>query len=293
MRFDAYHPIINFIYFISVIVCNLTFDHPIYISVAYVVMFAYYIKLRGVKGIKIGFSLIAFAIVYTVIYASYNHFGVTILGQNNIGNNITLESIVYGLSVGIRAITVMMTLGCAFQIITKDKVVYVFGRISPKLSLFIAILFRSVPRVGVRSKAIDIGRKGIGKSFSQGNILSRIRNVISSTSTVVGWTIEDFIDTSSSMKSRGYSLRGRTAYSLYSFDNRDRLFLIVMIFFMVTLWGAWALDYTNIYYDPKIIMPKPGGVDVWLFVVYAGLLIMPLLSEIFSEKRFRHSLDIY
>ena len=64
------------------------------------------------------------------------------------------------------------------------------------------------------------------------------------------------VESSISMKSRGYSLEGRTAFSICRFDNRDRSF-VLMMFVCVTLTAAgMMLDQTHIYYDPEIVMEQ-------------------------------------
>ncbi len=41
-------------------------------------------------------------------------------------------------------------------------------------------------------------------------------------SILVTWALENAIDTADSMKDRGYVLPGRTAFSIYRFDRRDK-----------------------------------------------------------------------
>ena len=93
------------------------------------------------------------------------HFGVTVLRQNFIGNNLTVESFVYGLVIGLRFATLCMWLEAIFRVVTSDKVVYIFGRVSPRLSLFLTILLRFIPRVGREARKINLAQKGIGGTF--------------------------------------------------------------------------------------------------------------------------------
>lgn len=283
MSFKEYHPIINFIYFTVAIICVLCFDHPAYICTAYLAFALYYFKLKGKGSIKKIIVYLCLALLYAAIYCSYNHFGVTVLCRNSIGNSITAESIIYGFSIGLRAVTVLLVSGCMLEVVTRDKVIYIFGRICPKLSLGIAIGFRTVPRIIKRKKMVREAAMGIGKSK---------KNMISCFSSVIGWTMEEFIEISNSMKSRGYSLRGRTAYSIYSFSNRDRAFFMGMFFGIVVIWAAQTLGYTHILYDPVIVIPPPGVTDILILGIYALFLVMPLLVQIIAEKIFKHSIDI-
>ena len=155
MKFDSYHPTINLIYFMAAFVMVIAFRHPAYLLISYVAIFLYSIKLRGKRALVLDLALIPLIAVYAFIYSSYNHFGVTNLGANFIGNQITLESVVYGCVIGVRIASGVMLASCMFVIVSADKVVYLFGRISPKLSLFLAILMRGIPRIGERGSVLN------------------------------------------------------------------------------------------------------------------------------------------
>ena len=62
------------------------------------------------------------------------------------------------------------------------------------------------------------------------------------------------MESSDSMKCRGYSLKGRTSFSIYRFDNRDRSFVIAIFLLLIITVCGWALDQTSIHYNPQIIM---------------------------------------
>ena len=88
------------------------------------------------------------------------------------------------------------------------------------------------------------------------------------------------------MKSRGYSLKGRTAFSIYRFDNRDSSFVITMFALLTLIMVAWALNQTNIYYDPVIIMTPVTAVSYIFYAAYALLLLLPMLLQTAGERKF-------
>lgn len=203
MRFDSYHPMINFIYFAAAVACTIGFSQPVFLAIAFVCAFIYSIKLGGFKSLVLNLCFVVLAFAYTAWYSYYNHFGVTNLRANFIGNQITLEAVAYGFMRGMKAITVLIWFCCIFRLITADKIVYLFGRISPRLSLFLSILLRTVPRVKTRAKRIEISREGIGRGITQGNLFQRFLHLFSLISILITWTMEDFVESSNSMKSRG------------------------------------------------------------------------------------------
>ena len=286
MRFDSYHPMINFIYFTAAIACTVCFKHPVFLAISFVCAFLYSVKLNGWKNLVLNLCLIVLAIGYTVWYSFYNHFGVTNLRANFIGNQITLEAVVYGFVQGITVAAVVIWCCCIFRLFTADKVVYLFGRISPKLSLFLSILLRTVPRIKVRARRIEISREGIGRGVRQGNLWKRFRHLMALISILITWTLEDFVESSNSMKSRGYSLRGRTAFSIYRFDNRDRGVVIVFFWCLTTVLMGVLFDQTGIHFDPVLIINPITPMSYVFYGAYAVFLLLPMGLQIVGEWKF-------
>lgn len=287
MRFDSYHPMINLIYFVAAITCTICFDQPVFLAVSFICAFLYSVKLNGWKALLLNLVLLICTGIYAFWYAYYNHFGVTNLRMNFIGNQITLEALAYGVVRGITVITVIIWFVCIFTLITSDKIVYLFGRISPKLSLFLSILLRTIPRIKVRAKRIEISREGIGRGIRQGNLWEKFLHLLSLISILITWTLEDFVESSNSMKSRGYSLKGRTAFSIYRFDNRDRGFVIVFFGCLTFVMMAVLFNQTNIYYDPVIIINRMTVMSYIFYAAYAVFLLLPLGLQVIGEFRFK------
>ena len=103
MKFSSYHPVINLIYFAAALTGIILFRHPVFLAISFAASFAWSVKLRGKRGLIFDLCLVPLILLYAGVYASYNHFGVTDLATDFIGNEITLESIVYGLVLGTTA----------------------------------------------------------------------------------------------------------------------------------------------------------------------------------------------
>lgn len=287
MRFDSYHPMMNLIYFTAAIACTISFKQPVFLAISFLCAFIYSVKLGGLKVFILNLVFAIFAALYAGWYSYYNHFGVTKLRVNFIGNQITLESVTYGLVIGIIVATVLMWFCCVFMLITADKIVYLFGRISPKLSLFLSILLRTVPRIKTRAIRIEISREGIGRGIKQGNIWERFLHLLSLISILITWTLEDFVESSNSMRSRGYSLKGRTAFSIYRFDNRDRSLVIAFFWCLTFVMMAVLFNQTSMYFNPAIIMNRITPISYVFYTAYAVFLLLPMALQIVGEYSFK------
>ena len=163
---------------------------------------------------------------------------------------------------------------------------YLFGKASPRLSLFLAILLRMVPRIKGEAKRIHTARKGLGKGIDQGGLWQRMKNGIRIFSMLISWTIGSLATMSDSMRSRGSSLRGRTAFSIYRFDNRDRAYVITLFACLTLTVMAALLGLTDMVYDPLIIWKPIAAADSLLCIGYAVLCLMPLILELWTDYRF-------
>lgn len=286
MGFEKCHPAVNFIYFAGVIAGTIAFQHPIFLVISFLCAFLYSIKRNGWKALVFDLVLLPLIAAFALYYSSYTHFGVTVLEQNMIGNNMTLESLVYGFVLGTVAAGVLIWFSCVFSVFTTDKVVYLFGKVSPRLSLFLAIALRMIPRIKKEAKKINTAQKGIGRGVSQGNFFQRLKNCIRIFSMLITWTIESLTTASESMRSRGSSLRGRKAFSIYRFDDRDRAYVVGMFLCLTLTAMAVILRQTNIFYDPKIIMTPITAMSFLFYAGYGAFCLMPLGLELWTEYRF-------
>ncbi len=286
MGFEKCHPAVNFIFFAGVIAGTVAFQHPIFLVISFACAFLYSIKRNGWKALVFNIVLLLLIAGFALYYSSYHHFGVTVMEQNMIGNNMTLESLVYGCVLGAVITGVLMWFSCVLSVCTTDKVVYLFGKVSPRLSLFLAIALRMIPRIKKEAKKINTAQKGIGRGINQGNIFQRLRNSVRILSMLITWTIESLTTTSESMRSRGSTLRGRKAFSIYRFDDRDRAYVIGMFLCLTLTVMALMLKQTNIIYDPRIIMTPVTSMSYLFYVGYAVFCLMPLGLEMWTEYCF-------
>lgn len=287
MGFEACHPAVNLIYFAAVLTGMIGFKHPIYLGISFLCAFAYSVKRNRWRAVIFNLILIPLAVLFAFYYSSYHHFGMTELGVNFVGNRLTLESMVYGLVVGFVIIGVMVWFSCVYSVFTTDKVVYLFGKVSPRLSLVLAVLLRMVPRLKQEARRINTARQGIGRGAKQGNFFRRVVNCVCIFSMLISWTIGALATASDSMRSRGSVLRGRTAFSIYRFDNRDRAYVIGMFACLTVTLMGYMLRQTRMIYDPRLMWTPITALSYGFYTLYAVFCLMPMGLELWTEWRFR------
>lgn len=290
MHFESYHPSLLLGYFAAVIAMAIGFDHPCCVAVAYGGAFLCSAAL-GRRVLRFDLVLIPLGVAFVLFYASYRHFGVTVLAMNLRGNRITLESLVYGAVLAGKTSAVLMWLSCALSVVSDDKLVYLFGRVMPRFSMALAVLLRAVPRMAERWRSVALARYGVGRSARQGNIPQRIKHFSQTLSIVTTWTLEDFVESAASMKSRGSGLRGRTAFALYAFDGRDRSLALGLTALITAQLMAHLLGLTAAGYDPVIAIDCVTPMGGVFYAMYALLVLLPWLCECIGAAHWQRRVE--
>jgi len=282
---NSFHPLVSLLYFIFVIGFAMFLMHPVCLAISFICAVCYAIYLTGKKTVVFGLKyMLPMMIFAAAVNPLFNHQGVTILAYLPNGNPLTLESTLFGIAAAVMLVTIITWFSCFNIVMTSDKFVYLFGRVMPALSLILSMSLRLVPRFKAQIKVISNAQKGIKQDVSSGSFFQKARNGIKIINILVTWVLENAIETADSMKSRGYGLPGRTAFSIFRFSRRDYYALGYMsICVFIVLFGVITGAY-HFRYFPSI----RGSVSVFVFIATFFLGAFPLivnLKEDFTWKR--------
>ena len=287
-RFAQYHPLVNFLYFTLVLVFSMVLRHPLAQGVSLLCACVYAVQAEGQRAVLFCLKWCLPVFLLTALFnPAFSHEGVTILLYLPTGNPLTLESILYGVSAGVLLVTVMVWFMNSSRVITSDKFIYLFGRVIPALSLVLSMTLRFIPKFKSQLAAVVEAQRSIGRDISQGSLLRRMKLAVSVLSIMITWALENAMDTADSMKGRGYGLPGRTAFSIYRLDDRDKsalAFLLLCAFCLVM--GTAASAFSCRYY-PGIRAGARTPLALSFQLVYAALCAMPILLNAFEERKWK------
>ena len=258
--FSSYHPAVNFLYFGLVLFFTMCFLHPACLLLSLAAALRYAVCLNGRRAVRRSLRyLLPAALLAALINPAFNHQGTTILTYLPSGNPLTLESMAYGLAAAALLSAVVTWFSCYTAVMTSDKFVYLFGRVIPALSLVLSMALRFVPRFQVQARAVSQAKRCVGRDVSDGSLLQRLRNGVTILSILLTWCLENALETADSMKSRGYGLPGRTAFSIYRLDDRDQAalwWLGALGGYILSMWGAGG--FACRYFPTFRLAPRDG-----------------------------------
>lgn len=283
--FSSYHPAINFLYFGLVLTFTMFLMHPVSLAVSLVSALAYAIYLNGRKAVRFQLVyLLPMLLVAALVNPAFNHEGTTLLTYLPSGNPLTLESILYGIAAAAMLVAVIVWFSCYTEVMTSDKFVYLFGRVIPALSLVLSMALRFVPKFKAQLHVVSEAQRCVGRDVSEGGVLQRLRTAVMILSIMLTWCLENAIETADSMKSRGYGLPGRMAFSIYRFDERDRAALGWLCFcgwYLIAGWLAGGF-YWRYYPSAKGV---PWTLPVLSFqLVYLLLCLTPVILNVRADR---------
>jgi energy-coupling factor transport system permease protein len=158
---------------------------------------------------------------------------------------------------------------------TSDKLMYLFGRTLPGLSLIFSMALRFLPRFKEQSAVISEAQRGVSCGVGDGGLAARVRRGMRILSILLTWALENAVETADSMRARGYGLRGRTSFSLFRFDDRDGNlllgFAILVAGLIIGIWDGWF----EFQYFPFIWAPGTDIRSLLAFTPFACFSFLP------------------
>lgn len=254
----------------------------------------YAIYLNGRKAIRFSLVfLLPMMLMAALLNPAFNHEGATILTYLPSGNPLTLESMLYGVASAVMLAAVILWFTCYTAVMTSDKFVYLFGRVIPALSLILSMTLRFAPKFKAQLHVVSDAMRSMGRDVSSGSLLQRLKSGTTVLSILVTWSLENAIESADSMKSRGYGLPGRTAFSIYRFDERDKYALLWLLVCGVFMASGWLVGGLEFRYFPTVKGTELGPFPISFLICYLLLCLTPVIlngREAIKWKRLQSAI---
>lgn len=291
--FDLYHPVVAFGYFAVLFVLSMATMQPVYIVISFVAALAYSVVLRGARAT--GRSLVwqlPLVLIIALANPLFSASGSTELFRIGL-RAIYLESLVFGACMGLMLASILLIFSNASRALTSDKVMALFGNVAPVIGLMLSMAARLVPQfvrrgkdIGGVQRACTAACQETGDGTKRGGRGDRgaIRSNLRLTSVLMGWSMEDSLETADAMKARGWGTsERRTTYQRYRFRSSDALVLVLVgTLALVSAVAAWAA-YSQFEFYPTLV----GFAPWWSYVPYALFALFPLMLEIKERLRWK------
>ena len=283
-KFSDYNPIVTAVFFGTTIGISMFSMNPVMIFLSLFGAVLYFLSQNGKKEGRTHLFYAAVFFVTAGINPLVSHNGVTVLLVVN-DNPITLEAVIYGVFAALTLVTALYWFRCFSGIMTGDKLLYLFGGLSPRLSLVLSMSLRFVPLFREYSREAQRAQTALGL-YKEESIIGRIKGGAAVFSSTVSWALENGIVTADSMAARGYGVGKRTFFSDFRVTRRD----IVMLFSVVTsglivviakLQGAMQVSFYPAFEWGAFSLLSLAG-----YLSFGVLCLLPVAVEIGERIRW-------
>lgn len=286
-KFAAYHPAINFTFFIGAIVLGMFLLHPGFLACSLLLSIGYYLTVQGKKGLKFVSGMVFILVILSVINPLFNTLGETVL-FTYFGRRYTLEALIYGIVLAAMVVSLLAWFASYNAVMTSDKFLYLFGRMAPSMTLILTMVLRLVPSYKDKAVQMNGARRCIGKGTDEGSAREKTEHGMVLLSTLTSWALEGGVITADSMRSRGYGCGKRTTFSLYRFETKDKLMLAVMAVLFGIVVFCCANGAADVTYLPGFELPEEKRLyTITGLLAYFAFLAIPTAVNIWEELRWR------
>ena len=286
--FNTYHPISQFLFFASVISFTMFIMHPIILLISLAAGSLYVVFTGGISGYLNTLRLtLPTSLMIILINPLVSHGGITILSYLPDGNPFTLESVIFGIAAALLMSCTLKWFYAVNGIFTSDRVIYLFGRLSPRTALLISMILRFFSKFKAQLRIVRAAQQTLVREGSKGNMIRRIKNGVKIFSSMLQWAMENSIDTADSMNSRGYGLHKRTSYSVFKIKPSDILFIITVLAFDIYILAAYIYGAAEYSYYPMFDISFFDLYTVGIYTAFLILCFMPFIIDVREAGKWK------
>ena len=286
-RLAGRHPLSLLAFFACAVCISMFTNNPCILGIEVALSL---VCLGMLKGRKALFNHLKFMILLAILTASinplFNHRGRTVIARYPSGNALTMEEILYGFMASMILISVLTWFTCFTYCFNEDKLMFIFGWLSPATALTFTMTMRFVPEFMQQAKNLRNISEGIYGKKPKG-LIQKIKRGLRIFGALLTWSLEGSVKRAKSMRDRGYGRGRRTAYSIFKWTARDTMFLV--------LTGATTGVYVYLarlgtfryWFYPMLYGDLTSGRAYVGYAVVAVLLTLPIIFnyEILGGRR--------
>ena len=280
-RFEDYNPIAVFLYFAAMTVPVMFCMDPVLLVISLTGALGLYLTLSDTPGIRAVLWMFALPFIGLIINPLFNHNGQTRLFFIN-DSVITLEAALYGAVMGLTVAVIMLWFRSFSLIMTSDRLLYIFGAVSPKLALILSMTLRYIPLYRRQLTKVRQTQRAMGL-YRDDALVDKLRGSMRIFSVMVTWALENGVVTADSMTARGYATGPRSRYSIFRWRTADVVLSAAAAVMAAAVSAAIALSAIGYTWYPAVSGPVRSAAGIAGYLLYGVMAVLPAGLNIKEE----------
>ena len=247
----------------------------LFISLLFAVIF--FVMQHGGTQRAFHMTAIGIPLLFALINPLWNQHGETVLFVIN-DRAITKEALLYGGVTGLRLAAVLYWFRSFSDLMTSEKLFYLFRFLSPKLALVFSMAVRNLTLFRQQTERIRLSQRAVGL-FREEHLIDDVRGGLHIFSILMTWALENGIITANSMAARGYGCGKRSSFTYFRWRRQDVLLLLTALLLAGTVTVLLSAGLLEWQYYPLCVPPVRGAGYFAGIGCYALLAAIPVISE--------------
>ena len=277
------HPAVVVALFVTVIAVTMAFMQPALVALSFAGALITSLLYRGwrasVSTLVWCLPIVALAALFNPLFANVGSTELASLGRFV----IHLESVAYGATMGLMLAAMLLWFANLSAAISFEEMLSLTGRRFATVSMTAAMAMRLIPNLTGRAKLIAATADAT-TAAAPCSVAERTQRRLRQVTVLMGWSMEDSLETADAMRARGWSAdRRRTTFRRYSPGRLDVVVgATLAVLAVVATLSAWRLGASYRFYptlDPLIWS--------WGYVPFALLMATPSLLRAGSIRQLR------
>lgn len=268
---DAVHPAIPLAFFAAALGLTMGAFQPVLIATSLMGALACGALLRGGRAVARDLRWqLPLLVIVTLVNPVFAARGATELFR--VGSFAFYgESLAYGAAMGGLLLATIAWFANAAAVLSADRVMTALGGRAPALALMLSMTLRLVPRFSRHGRAVADAQAACSRVAPAGK-RQTIAAAVRQMSVLVGWSMEDCLETADSMRARGWASGARrTAYRRQRFRARDAVFMAVVLGLGALCVAVAVAAVGQFRFYPTLTPLAPW----WGYVPYALFFFLP------------------
>ena len=261
---------------------------PVLLGISLLCAIGFFVMRNGSKHAGFHICAIGMPVLFALLNPLWNQHGTTVLFFIN-QRAYTAEALFYGAVTGIRLAAVLYWFRSFSDLMTSEKLFYLFRYLSPKLALVFSMAVRNLTLFRQQMRKIRLSQRAVGL-YREGHLIDDIRGELRIFSILLTWALENGIITANSMSARGYGIGKRSSFTQFRWHTGDCILAAVSVLLGGAVIAGIASGITDWQFYPVC---SPAAYRLPLIAVMAAytlLAVLPLIhegKETWTWKRLR------
>lgn len=287
--FSTLHPMVQAMFFVSCISVTMLIMHPVFLIISLISSFIYLVYSYGfrqfLKMLKVD---LVTSVIIILVNPLISHGGITFIAYLPSGNPMTLESILFGCAAAMLLSCTFNWFFCVSRVMNSDRIIYLFGKIAPKLALMISMILCFSGKFSGHYREVVTAQQLLYRNSDRNRLFRRLKISVKAVSSMIQWSLENSIDTADSMKSRGYGAGKRTFYHIFRMRTKDVILLVWMLITDILIVSAFYREVIFFSYYPVTQITCENTESYFIYVIYIFLCMLPVIADRKEDIKWKY-----